>query len=557
MSTLDILQKSAFITSQLDKDFFRVLDFYREFRYPYDARAAAEKDYLEALDIIIKRSTAKTAKKAKNLRARAKYDVTQFWYTSFWEGLEMEYQRTQINLSKEKLDTVRPHTTEEHLSVNDKNTFLQISESSAENQVTKLDKIGNNGCREKGKEPEITEPARSNLSIPTVLLPSGDEEFGLEDKILFRQKFEDLENSKKWMLQSGRFVEDVLFELGMICQYHNLVHSFILDIEDSFVEKAFSKAEILEITEKENTTDPDIEEELLEYINTFDKGSTTEIRAALNKPHPRLENGYDPQEDFAYDHVRTTVADWLRLLEMKSNPLTLQLPEAWYRVNVWRTIDIAFSNIPNTLFIGGEVIGLASSERKNRYRTSGNVGPMQRKLIGKKGDGYLRTIGSISTDWAASEAGPKWEGEHGTKFIKECGISLPRTLKDILVKLARNVDFSEQKLRKFNVVGFIHAGAVMVLTNLDCPAGYICRYRRGKALEVQADVKNFSKSLDVLVEIIYAKLRILQTMEVMNDDVDSGSKHSRNINKWKLQKELKRSHNNNLPECHPTPKKKK
>ncbi|KAG9285134.1 hypothetical protein G9A89_008481 [Geosiphon pyriformis] len=68
---------------------------------------------------------------------------------------------------------VRFHTIEKHLSMNVKNAFLQRSESCAENQ---------------GKEPKIIESARSNLSIPTVLLPSGDEEFGLEDKILFKQK---------------------------------------------------------------------------------------------------------------------------------------------------------------------------------------------------------------------------------------------------------------------------------------------------------------------------------------------------------------------------------
>ncbi|KAG9285133.1 hypothetical protein G9A89_008480 [Geosiphon pyriformis] len=59
--------------------------------YSYDARAAAEKDDLEALDIIIKHSTAKSVKKVKNLCARTKYDISQFWYTSYWEDLEMEY----------------------------------------------------------------------------------------------------------------------------------------------------------------------------------------------------------------------------------------------------------------------------------------------------------------------------------------------------------------------------------------------------------------------------------------------------------------------------------
>ncbi|RUS14611.1 hypothetical protein BC937DRAFT_93563, partial [Endogone sp. FLAS-F59071] len=129
-----------------------------------------------------------------------------------------------------------------------------------------------------------------------------------------------------------------------------------------------------------------------------------------------------------YEHVRTTIMDWVRLLEMQPNLLTLEMSECWYHVNVWRTIDIAFLDIPFTYVVGGEKAGLVCSKRKNQYRTLANVEPIQRKAVGKKGDGYVRTIGSTSTDWVASEAGPKWEGVHGTKLMKECGLSLPRTL---------------------------------------------------------------------------------------------------------------------------------
>ncbi|RIB15284.1 hypothetical protein C2G38_1590933 [Gigaspora rosea] len=268
-----------------------------------------------------------------------------------------------------------------------------------------------------------------------------------------------MENSRKWKLESGRFVEDVLYELGMKCRYYNLVHSFILDPTDEFIKNAFKEEELSEIIKKENGNDLlEIDDEILEYINTFAKDSTKEIRIALNTPHHRLGSNYNPQNDFVYEHVRTTVSDWVRLLEMQPNPLALDMPEAWYRINVWRSIDIAFSDTPYTYVVGGEKAGLASSERKNRYRTLSNTEPIQRKAIGKKGDAYVRTIGSTSTDWAASEAGYKWEGTSGTKLIKELGLTLPRTLKDILIHLAGKIHFAEEKIRKLNVVGFAHAG---------------------------------------------------------------------------------------------------
>ncbi|CAB4401723.1 unnamed protein product [Rhizophagus irregularis] len=287
------------------------------------------------------------------------------------------------------------------------------------------------------------------------------DEFTFQDRELFTQRFQSMKSYKKWKLSTGTYVEDVLYNLGKKCRYHNLVHSFIIDLGDKF-------------------------------------DSTKDIRKALYSSHPRLCENYNPHVDFPYEHVRTTVSDWVRLLEMEPNPLT------------------STQDLPENLYLKGEKAGLATKDRKNRGRTLSNIGPMQRKSIGKKGDGYVRSFGSRSIDWAASEAGSKWEGEQGTKTIKECSLSLPKVLKDIFISLARKVDFDEDKMRKINIPGFIHAGANLIKTNLDCPKGYVCRYMREAPLEIYADVKQFSRTLDALVSIIYAKLEILNTMEIVN-----------------------------------------
>ncbi|PKY47172.1 hypothetical protein RhiirA4_462291 [Rhizophagus irregularis] len=96
---------------------------------------------------------------------------------------------------------------------------------------------------------------------------------------------------------------------------------------------------------------------------------------------------------------------------------------------------------------------------------------MKRKAIGRRGNGYVR-------DWAASEAGPKWKGEQGTELINECGLTLPKILKDIFINLARKINFEEYKVRMINIPGFIHVGAILIKTNLDCPKGYVCRYMK-------------------------------------------------------------------------------
>nr|CAG8528641.1 12586_t:CDS:2 [Entrophospora candida] len=67
---------------------------------------------------------------------------------------------------------------------------------------------------------------------------------------------------------------------------------------------------------------------------------------------------------------------------------------------------------------------LADGEEKTDTGPWQYIGPTQRKAIGKKGDAFVRTFGSTSTGWVASEAGQKWEGAHGTKFMEETSLSL-------------------------------------------------------------------------------------------------------------------------------------
>ncbi|CAJ0842920.1 6493_t:CDS:2, partial [Entrophospora sp. SA101] len=309
--------------------------------------------------------------------------------------------------------------------------------------------------KENDYEPDDADEKIVTTSNTSLCNPTDDDEFTMQDKELFMQRFETMKNEKKWKLKTGIYVEDILYDLGKKSKFHNLIHSFIVDPEDKFLQSGFTTDELTEICETMTVQEaPQIEGELLEYIDTFAKTSTKDIREALYASHPRLCHDYNPLVNFAYEHVRTTVTDWVRLLEMHPNPLTQQdLPESWFRINVWRTVDIAFSDTPFVFFVG------------------------------KKDDGYVQTFGLRPIKWAASEAGSKWEGEQGTKLIKEHGLSLPKTLKDIFISLAHKVNFSEEKIRKINVPGFVHS----------------------EPCEIYADITQFSNTLDALVTIIYAK----------------------------------------------------
>ncbi|CAG8647897.1 7328_t:CDS:2, partial [Paraglomus occultum] len=92
--------------------------------------------------------------------------------------------------------------------------------------------------------------------------------FGADDLNVFTNRQDD----RKWKLGTGRYVEDVLYNLGGECNYHSLVNSFIIDPEDKFVQSGFTMGELREIREAEFMQElPQLDDDLLQYIDTFAK----------------------------------------------------------------------------------------------------------------------------------------------------------------------------------------------------------------------------------------------------------------------------------------------
>nr|CAG8444953.1 8820_t:CDS:2 [Entrophospora candida] len=120
---------------------------------------------------------------------------------------------------------------------------------------------------------------RNGVDEEAVAIPDmsiNDYEFTYKDKELFTQQFKVMTNDKKWKLSTGKYVEDVLYDLGVKCKYHNLIHSFIINPSDNFVQTGFDPKKISEIINKEyGNKMPDIDKNLLAYINSFPKGDET------------------------------------------------------------------------------------------------------------------------------------------------------------------------------------------------------------------------------------------------------------------------------------------
>lgn len=102
----------------------------------------------------------------------------------------------------------------------------------------------------------------------------------------------------------------------------------------------------------------------------------------------------------------------------------------------------------------GESTGISTALRKNSHRNLND-----RRKVGRRGDWILRSVGNGDrNEYGVGEAAKVWIDRYGTKFLKEVGLKVPKTLKDMLVKLMGNVDQNREACAKIQTVGILHAG---------------------------------------------------------------------------------------------------
>nr|CAG8570074.1 10225_t:CDS:2 [Entrophospora candida] len=213
---------------------------------------------------------------------------------------------------------------------------------------------------------------------------------------------EENKKEKMWRLSTGKYVEEELFNLSSQCLY--------------------DEAELDEIDCAPGPQVPELSEEITGFLNKFAG------KVIL--------------------HLYVTDKDILR--EIQSGSLKDANLEAWFNCHVWNTVfDQAFGDVNAISVIRGESTSLASASRKNIKRLSGEW-----RKMGCRIDLILRSI----NEFGAGEAGKSWVDKNGTKFLKETGLKLPKTLKDMLVKLIEKAGWDEESRAKIQTVGIIHAG---------------------------------------------------------------------------------------------------
>ncbi|CAG8471246.1 7932_t:CDS:10 [Acaulospora colombiana] len=190
-----------------------------------------------------------------------------------------------------------------------------------------------------------------------------------------------------WKLSSGKFVEEELYKLGKRLEFEQFI---------------------------DNTSIPEVPElsnEIDEFLNKFlGKTNLNEIRQIIKESS--FGKDYDHEKHHDLDYICLALHSLVR--EIQNGSIKDTNLENWYNCHVWSVVfDQAFGDI--------------------------------RAIAVVRGDWILKAVGNGKKDeFGAGEAGKDWVDENGTKYIREIGLKLPKTLKDMLVNLMERIKWNEE-----------------------------------------------------------------------------------------------------------------
>ncbi|RUP47227.1 hypothetical protein BC936DRAFT_145972 [Jimgerdemannia flammicorona] len=262
-----------------------------------------------------------------------------------------------------------------------------------------------------------------------------------------------MHQSGKWLLSSGSYVEDIIFNHGQKLSTESLMHSWIIDLNDAETTNLFTSAEQGEIRATIRKV-PEVSRGYAQSLIRFAQARTAdELRHIMETTSFRPEDeAYDREKHFDAEWAENVVRNFLMDVGDPAQRLQKAHLEGWFDANVWVSIiDRAFGNLHDIELVRKESASVSTSARKNRARSRS-----ERKKMGRRIDGIFRSPVN-NLEFGAIEVGKMFDGTAGTKRLNDYH-KLAKVMHDMLVSLGRYVKNEEVKVKKLQVVGLLHSG---------------------------------------------------------------------------------------------------
>ncbi|GES87242.1 C2H2-type zinc finger transcription factor [Rhizophagus clarus] len=462
----------------------------------------------------------KFLKEAENLgldlKDKTKSERSEKWVKLYWEEIIREHEKF--------VNTPSPYSSKVH------NLRTRQNIDYNENRMAKKN-IKGKGQLIRSSQPKefIQSLKQSNLSVNEDNEIENEQEID-EDLTDFDLVYYSLDPAKMWTLKStGRIVEKVIYEYARNLPYESCLHSFIINDVDKEAEFLFRKEEWEEMFSSNLQNIPKIDRSLTDLMKKYSVTDLSSFRNMIFESFLPDGTSYSNKEHFDLNYIRLVYSIMHTLWENENFTLDSSRLEGWYQHNIWSPIiDRAFHDSKINL-IRGEGMSTASSDRKNDASCDAD-----RKKIGKKGDGIFRLKGD-RLEIGAIEAGRKWEGTNGRKYLKD-SLKLSKMLRDMIVQLTKECNGNERIVRKLQTIGMLHSANRFQLLIMDIPNGYICRIKRFDIQEVAGQINNPPLAF-VIKDILRAKAIMTQTLELVQekksnlDDLDDFDDNGKEVNR--------------------------
>jgi hypothetical protein len=266
-----------------------------------------------------------------------------------------------------------------------------------------------------------------------------------KQKILYQ--YSKQADSKKWILSTGKIVEDTMKAVVENSKFEHPVFSFILDPSDLTWFKHFTKEELNEIRSHRGVNLPKVKEDFQKYLDSFDnpdfQTADDFYDYAKEQKFPLRE--YEKrwaQETFVSVAQLFAECDILSLNDFSEHDMLHQIWPFAYKL-------FSGSNIKAKL---GERCSVANSLRRNEGRCLESELRRAPKKIGAKVDMLFQ---EGAHELGCCEVGKSNVAIVDNKYLDDGMLKQPKILRDILSAL---ISVNPSKINDLYSVGFLMMG---------------------------------------------------------------------------------------------------
>ncbi|KAF7723515.1 hypothetical protein EC973_001890 [Apophysomyces ossiformis] len=326
------------------------------------------------------------------------------------------------------------------------------------------------------------------------------------DKEQIEDTFNNLDESKMWVLSTGTVVEKQMKALALASNFDHPCHSLILDPDDDNWTDYFTKEELHEIRAFRRYKLKELPGEVVEYLSSF--GNVEDAKDCYKQA---FQTFFNPSEQPDLSWIQFSFIRCARFF-FKTGTIDFSNMTEADLSRVWDFIATAFDT-SQVRAVYGEKASNATSNGRNKKRKLEAIEPRKRSFIGSKVDLLFTT--ASGEELGCNEVGIV-KNDNSTKELNDGRVKQLKTLKAMLCQLASQ---SPSFARQLRTVGYTIMGPKVNMILMDFPAGYVCRVTRTGNLYFPGDSRQFVRGMKPLMALAWhGKSAMEESLSLMLND---------------------------------------